>query len=322
MEGITMTTAICLKSGARTNNAQVRDIRVLDGANCKGNGPHGWSTPNGGLFPWRRRFAPTAVLLLFVTQELAGQTTQPPQLAVVPDCPPASCPRTCSDVTFSGGSTACQNVADYPCVKQLIASVTLSTAIGGSCPWFMPPIEWEITYWEGGQATGIELQYTNNDSSISATATLIFGSGSKDAWYKLKATGRGHDGEAVPKIGWFRVRTDACTDCGADDTCPVAGPAIGAAAVVQGSVSTQIRMGRSAFGKPAGALSIHEKYPTNLLCRPAALGFLYAPSTNSECEVLTNNCGIRQVRVPEGLANVVTNSQNTNKYWFLVICNG
>ncbi len=89
-------------------------------------------------------------------------------------------------------------------------------------------------------------------------------------------------------------------------------------------------MGRHAFGKAAGALSIHEKYPASLLSTPASLGFKFGENTNSYtastngaiisfstgtntyCEVLTNSAGLRQVRSPDGLANVIV--VNASKY--------
>jgi hypothetical protein len=68
-------------------------------------------------------------------------------------------------------------------------------------------------------------------------------------------------------------------------------------------------LGRYAFGKSVGALSIHEKYPSNVICKPCCLGFLYPSGTNNTaCEMITNSAGIRQVKVPEGLANVVIDS--------------
>lgn len=97
-------------------------------------------------------------------------------------------------------------------------------------------------------------------------------------------------------------------DCGCGDS-----PPIGDVGAGLRSVALQIRLGRYSFGKSVGALSLHEKYPTNLLATPGCLQFLFSRGTNYQCEVITNTAGIRQVRVAEGLANIVTNT--TYKYY-------
>jgi RHS repeat-associated protein len=86
-----------------------------------------------------------------------------------------------------------------------------------------------------------------------------------------------------------------------------------AASSRNGSVAIGFALGRAAFGKQtAGTLQIRELTPTNMLSTPMCLKYLF--QTNSDCEVITNLAGIRQVKVPEGLANVLTNG-NTNLYF-------
>jgi RHS repeat-associated protein len=89
------------------------------------------------------------------------------------------------------------------------------------------------------------------------------------------------------------------------------GGEFGDALVRDGSIDLRILLGRCEFGKTAGSLSMKETYPTNLLSTPTCLNFCW--KTNYDCEVLTNGAGIRQIKVPEGLADVSTNT--TYKYY-------
>src|SRR5262249_28288175 len=81
---------------------------------------------------------------------------------------------------------------------------------------------------------------------------------------------------------------------------------ISASLTENGSVTALFNLGRYAFGKTAGRLSIQESNPTNLLTTPSCLRYFF--DTGGECQVITNNAGIRQVKAPEGLADVVTNT--------------
>ena len=78
------------------------------------------------------------------------------------------------------------------------------------------------------------------------------------------------------------------------------------ASAFNGSAAASFGIGRGAFGKFIGSISMKESAPTNLLCTPLCLAYKFG--TNMGCEVVTNCTGIRQVKAPEGLANVVTNS--------------
>jgi RHS repeat-associated protein len=94
--------------------------------------------------------------------------------------------------------------------------------------------------------------------------------------------------------------------------CSASSSAMGTSAAANRSVAVAFKLGRTAFGKSAGALHVKESYPTNVVCTPACLKYRY--TTNSECEVIKTNGYIRQVKVPGGLANVITNG-NTNMYF-------
>jgi RHS repeat-associated protein len=80
----------------------------------------------------------------------------------------------------------------------------------------------------------------------------------------------------------------------------------GDAFAIDGSVELRFLLGRYDFGKSVGTLSVKETYPTNLLATPTSLKF--CSRTNYDCEVLTNGAGIRQLKVPEGLVDIATNT--------------
>lgn len=81
---------------------------------------------------------------------------------------------------------------------------------------------------------------------------------------------------------------------------------LGDALIAPRSVGLDVTLGRCDFGKSAGALNLNETYPTNLLSTPTCLNYVWP--TNYDCQVLTNGAGIRQVKVPEGLADISTNT--------------
>jgi len=94
--------------------------------------------------------------------------------------------------------------------------------------------------------------------------------------------------------------------CGGGSSAAASSPIIGSTITANGSVEARFGLGRYAFGKKIGALSVKESNPTSLLSTPCCLKFLYA--TNADCEVLTNAAGVRQIKAAEGLANIVTNT--------------
>jgi RHS repeat-associated protein len=94
---------------------------------------------------------------------------------------------------------------------------------------------------------------------------------------------------------------NGCSSCSAADATTMGDTTTGV-----GSAVASFNLGRIAFGKRVGALQIHEKFATTALSTPKCLKFPYL--TNGSCCVVTNASGIRQVKAPEGLADVVTNS--------------
>ena len=72
-----------------------------------------------------------------------------------------------------------------------------------------------------------------------------------------------------------------------------------------GSIDAYFSLGHGPFGASVGGLTIREESPTNTLSTPTCLTYNF---TNDQCEVITNASGLRQVRAPEGLADIVTNS--------------
>jgi len=108
--------------------------------------------------------------------------------------------------------------------------------------------------------------------------------------------------------GTFSITISTGGGC---STCDPNGPgtgssALGTTSTQNGSVQAGFGLGRFAFGKKAGGLTIKETSPTSLLSTPCCLKFPYG--TNTGCEIVTNAAGIRQIKSAEGLANVVTNT--------------
>ncbi len=153
-----------------------------------------------------------------------------------------------------------------------------------------------------------------NDDKDNPCVTLIFDKDTPAGTYVLKVTGK--DACTGTEDAGYNVpitvtREEDC-NAGFGNQCDQGDDPIGGVRPAQGSVYPRVNLGRYAFGKRVGELAIHEKYPTNMLATPACLAFPWQQGTNFQCEVITNTAGIRQVRVAEGLANVVVNT--TYKY--------
>ncbi|MBI3871290.1 MAG: RHS repeat-associated core domain-containing protein [Verrucomicrobia bacterium] len=74
-----------------------------------------------------------------------------------------------------------------------------------------------------------------------------------------------------------------------------------------GSVYFDAQMGMQAFGQLAGCISVYETQPTNTLYTPSTLRYCFP--TNDQCVVLYDSgYRVRQLKTPDGLINVVTNS--------------
>jgi hypothetical protein len=85
---------------------------------------------------------------------------------------------------------------------------------------------------------------------------------------------------------------------GAADICEVT---FGKGAVELDSVNVQFRLGRFANGDSAGALSIFAEVPSRALSTPAALTY---STVHDEVDVIEDEHGLRQVLVPQGLADI------------------
>jgi len=75
-----------------------------------------------------------------------------------------------------------------------------------------------------------------------------------------------------------------------------------------GSVDVKIGLGWARQGDTARYLAIRQSSPTNIISTPA--GLLY-PFLRPDVETYTNNCGLSQVKAPQVLANIITNSPSS-----------
>lgn len=208
------------------------------------------------------------------------------------------------EMQISGGLGECRSIMALPCVTSISASVPWGTSPSNTCLIFINEPSWSLS-----PAAGPGLTVVTNSAKTALTITVDDPDAVRLGTYTVKAVGQHNwgGGGPVTKTATFTITKSCAESC-------TSTPAAGATTAELGSVLTRVNLGRYGFGKAVGELSLHEKYPTNLLCTPACLGFLYAQGTNYQCEVVTNAAGvIQQVRVAEGLANIVTN--NAYKYF-------
>jgi RHS repeat-associated protein len=191
--------------------------------------------------------------------------------------------------------TTCQFVLHFPCKTRVNAEIKQSDCFpyrDNSLAW---PTEWKIT----SSSQGVRIRM-NPDHTDQATIEL---DGSSGAITPGVVTVVATDG-VRSKSGSFNIEVGSCS--GDNGAC-----SMGSTSADNGSVITSFGLGRYAFGKGSVSMRIKERYPTNLLYTPACLGWRFG--TNTDCEVLTNASGIRQVKAMEGLADVLTNS--ASKYY-------
>jgi RHS repeat-associated protein len=79
----------------------------------------------------------------------------------------------------------------------------------------------------------------------------------------------------------------------------------GGVSVKNSSVDVKVNLGWAVLGNTAGYLQIKESFPTNTIATPRALRYNFR---RADVVVLTNSQGLYQVKAPQVLANVVTNS--------------
>lgn len=175
----------------------------------------------------------------------------------------------------------------------------------------IPPFTWSIG---GSPLLGLNIKsgdsysYTASISPVGSLGAVSEGS------LTVSVTGTdAFTGQQATWTGTIYVRighpTGGCNGSG----CNSGSPSVGNTRIANESVAVKFDLGRCAFGKmSAGTFGIKESSPMHALSTPACLKYLF--STNSDCQVITNGAGIRQIKVPEGLANIVTNG-STNVYF-------
>jgi RHS repeat-associated protein len=158
------------------------------------------------------------------------------------------------------------------------------------------------------EGSGLGLKIENDDVSGGNWAT-ISPAGDFDRVSPGAITVVATKGDAK-RSGSLFIEVEECTDVeectNLEDPEKCDENSLGNTSAANGSIAARFALGRCAFGKTAGLLQIKETTPMTALCTPACLKYRFTNLT--ECKVVTNANGIYQVRVPEGLAHVVTNS--------------
>lgn len=227
------------------------------------------------------------------------------------------CASGCGYLIMGGGNPgpdgACSTVLSVPCQLIATAFATINST-NAACPIeFIQQIpdtdvDWTIKSATGGTAKGLQIQgkgpvthYANQYwAEIYVDRSQV-----QPGTYEVIATPT----RGTPQTG--KLIIEFPPECGASESWPVClqNNPFGNLDTGNGSVAARINLGKYGFGKNVGSLSIHEKYPTNLLSKPMCVGFLFPHGTNNtDCETMTNHCGLWQLKVPEGIANCVTNS--------------
>src|SRR5258706_6224313 len=234
------------------------------------------------------RLAACATVLLLLRAHSCGATD--------PSC--AECNSGGVHFSLPEENNTCQFVMHVPCQQSFMAFTPGTDCLS---PFLDVHSEWSFV------SGGAGLKLTRVDGFLYAAVNVEV-AGSVDDVVEGAVTIQASDGDNT-KTGSFSVQVSSASVCGG--TCPgssssSASAPIGSTTSQNGSVQARFGLGRYAFGKKAGALTIKELSPTSLLSTPCCLKFLYG--TNTACEVLTNGVGVRQIKSAEGLANIVTNS--------------
>lgn len=79
----------------------------------------------------------------------------------------------------------------------------------------------------------------------------------------------------------------------------------GSTTAAGGKILVQSNLGKTDFGLSAGSLFINSTNPSSLLGTPLTLGF---KSLDTGAEVISTNGALRQVKVTQGLADIITNT--------------
>jgi len=197
---------------------------------------------------------------------------------------------------------SCTPLFLFPCTPMVGAYVILDS----DCPEAdQDPFEYSRVTWSlAGPALGLKIVGAETEITWGSSAAIV-PAGSPEAVESGSLTVIATDANGLILTGNISVQVVHEDEGCRGSTCQAAAE-FAQTSTGNRSVSTAFKLGRGAFGKSAGALSIKENNPISALCTPACLKYLYP--TNYDCEVITNANGIRQAKIPEGLANIVTNT--------------
>jgi YD repeat-containing protein len=111
------------------------------------------------------------------------------------------------------------------------------------------------------------------------------------------------------------IDVDDCDSCKGQATCPGTG-SLGSATVK--SVDVRVPLGWSLGGNSAKFMQIKADVPSTNLATPRGLDYNFF---RAGVEKITNSAGLRQVRMVEGLADIVTNTANKYTISFYAVSN-
>ncbi len=128
--------------------------------------------------------------------------------------------------------------------------------------------------------------------------------GTQEGTILVRATFNGCTSEAPLELTCGGKQDSDCGNCDKN--------AFSTASGSNGSIDFKLGLGWASIGNTAGHLSIKADSPSTNLYIPRALLYNFRRSA-TDVDVVTNDWGLRQIKVPEGLVNIVTNGA-TNGY--------
>jgi RHS repeat-associated protein len=149
------------------------------------------------------------------------------------------------------------------------------------------PLEGPITWTIQGPRYGCRIDTAGEVATVTA--------GSTNGTITVRATGAGGCFVEEP------LELAQCAPCDGQEC-----PDLGGVSAGTGSIDLTIGLGWSTVGDSAGKLTIHEESPSPLLATPRSLRYNHS---RADTDVILDAGGsIRQLKAPDGLANVVSNS--------------